>query len=209
MPCQIPAPLQPGDLLYVVATSGALREFGPFQQGIDLWRARGYRVEVCPGVEQNWGYLAGPDNHRRQQLLNALKAPDCRGILCARGGYGGTRLLEDWVWPEVPPKWLIGFSDITSLLWSWSRQGVSGVHGPLLTTLSQEPTWSLERLWHWVERQTPGPTPGRELAKWSGYRHPAPGQFNRCHLPPGHLARTGSGRHHPGLGRRDRSPLSN
>jgi muramoyltetrapeptide carboxypeptidase len=160
MPCQIPAPLQPGDLLYVVATSGALREFGPFQQGIDLWRARGYRVEVCPGVEQNWGYLAGPDNHRRQQLLNALKAPDCRGILCARGGYGGTRLLEDWVWPEVPPKWLIGFSDITSLLWSWSRQGVSGVHGPLLTTLSQEPTWSLERLWHWVERQTLAPLQG-------------------------------------------------
>ncbi|NEP55003.1 MAG: LD-carboxypeptidase, partial [Moorea sp. SIO3C2] len=69
-----------------------------------------------------------------------------------RGGYGSTRLLENWQWPDGINKWLIGFSDITSLLWSSQLSG--GVHGPLLTTLSQEPDWSQERLFNWLEHHT-------------------------------------------------------
>ncbi|HEY9806316.1 MAG TPA: LD-carboxypeptidase [Candidatus Obscuribacterales bacterium] len=149
--CQLPPFLQPGDRLHVIAPSGTLREFGAFQQGVEIWRSRGYDVELTPGFDDRWGYLAGSDSNRRQQLQAALKDPDCKGILCARGGYGGARLLEDWHWPATAPKWLIGFSDITSLLWSFSQQGVSGVHGPLLTTLAAEPDWSVERLFSWVE----------------------------------------------------------
>lgn len=158
--CQTPPPLQPGDTLYVIAPSGALRELTSFQAGLQLWRAQGYHVELSPGFDACWGYLAGTDVHRRQQLLAALKAPACRGVLCARGGFGGTRLLENWHWPAVAPKWLIGFSDITSLLWSHCRQGVSGVHGPLLTTLSQEPDWSRQRLFDWVSGQEIAPIYG-------------------------------------------------
>ncbi|HEY9737406.1 MAG TPA: LD-carboxypeptidase [Trichocoleus sp.] len=148
---RLPRPLQPGDLLRVVAPSGALRELSAFEQGIEVWRSWGYRVEVCDGFDERWGYLAGSDDQRRQQLRAALDDPTCRGILCARGGFGGTRLLEDWKWPQGEPRWLIGFSDITSLLWSLHRQDVSGVHGPLLTTLAQEPEWSQLRLRDWVE----------------------------------------------------------
>ncbi|MEB3337117.1 MAG: LD-carboxypeptidase [Leptolyngbyaceae bacterium] len=154
-PCLPPSPLKPGDLLRVIAPSGALREGNAFEQGVNLWQARGYRVESSPGLDQRWGYLAGSDAHRRQQLATAWSDPECRGILCLRGGYGGARLLEDWVWPrtklKTEPKWLIGFSDITSLLWSLSQEGISGVHAPVLTTLASEPAWSLERLFNWVE----------------------------------------------------------
>ena len=93
-------------------------------------------------------------------MLAALQNPRCRGILCARGGFGGTRLLEDWQWPAIAPKWLIGFSDITSLLWSFCQQGVSGIHGPLLTTLSQEPDWSRQRLFDWVSGKAIPPIQG-------------------------------------------------
>ncbi|MDJ0708334.1 MAG: LD-carboxypeptidase [Leptolyngbyaceae cyanobacterium MO_188.B28] len=158
--CQPPAPLKPGDLLYVVAPSGTLREFEAFEKGIEIWRSRGYRLELSPGYRDRWGYLAGTDEQRRQQLIMGLDNPDCRGILCARGGYGGTRLLEDWRWPDVETKWLIGFSDITSLLWSLCQQGVSGVHGPLLTTLAAEPNWSLTRLFDWVEGRSLPPLEG-------------------------------------------------
>ena len=158
--CQPPPPLKPGDLLCVVAPSGALREFEAFEQGVEVWRSRGYRVELSPGYKERWGYLAGADEQRRQQLLMALKDPDCRGILCARGGYGGARLLEDWQWPAIEPKWLVGFSDITALLWSLSQQGVSGVHGPLLTTIATEPVWSLQHLFDWVEGRSLRPLEG-------------------------------------------------
>jgi muramoyltetrapeptide carboxypeptidase len=150
-PCQPPPPLHPGDLLRVIAPSGTLRELERFQKGVEVWRSRGYRVELAPGFDDRWGYLAGTDRHRRQQLVDALKDPDCRGILCARGGYGAARLLEEFSWKGFEPKWLVGFSDITSLLLSLSQQGISGVHGPLLTTIAVEPEWSLQRLFDWVE----------------------------------------------------------
>ncbi len=164
--CRCPAPLQPGDELHVVAPSGALRELTAFHAGVACWEAQGYRVKLSPGFDERWGYLAGRDDHRRQQLLTALTDPQCRGILCARGGFGGTRLLADWQWPPMAePKWLIGFSDITSLLWSLSQQGIAGVHGPLLTTLAKEPDWSQQRLFDWVAGRSLPPLTGQG---WGG-----------------------------------------
>jgi muramoyltetrapeptide carboxypeptidase len=179
--CQLPPPLKPGDLLKVIAPSGALREMEAFERGVEIWRSRGYQVKVSSTIGDTFGYLAGTDASRRQQLLDAWHDPECRGILCARGGYGGMRILEDWTWrqynsqftihnSQLPtthyqqpitnyplpithyqPKWLIGFSDITALLWSLSKAGISGVHAPVLTTLATEPNWSIQRLFDWVE----------------------------------------------------------
>ncbi|NEP32153.1 MULTISPECIES: LD-carboxypeptidase [unclassified Moorena] len=161
--CQLPPPLKPPDVLRVIVPSGTLREVDAFNRGIEIWRSRGYHVQL----PQNWnareGYLAGTDSQRRQQLLEACLDPQCRGILCGRGGYGSARLLEDWTWPEQWPeqlKWLIGFSDITALLWSLGQIGVSGVHGPLLTTIAGEPEWSLNRLFDWVEGRPIAPLKG-------------------------------------------------
>ncbi|MBD2196348.1 MULTISPECIES: S66 peptidase family protein [Calothrix] len=167
MPAKIlPPPLKPGDLLRVIAPSGALREFDSFYQSIEIWRSRGYQIEVPPEITDKWGYLAGNDQNRRQQLAAAWKDPNCRGILCARGGFGSTRILENWHWqPESStsenPKWLIGFSDITALLWSLYNVGISSVHGPVLTTLANEPDWSCERLFNLVEGRTLEPLQGK------------------------------------------------
>jgi muramoyltetrapeptide carboxypeptidase len=164
--CLSPAPLQPGDRLAVIAPSGALRERQAFTQGIEVWRSWGFAVDISPGLENQWGYLAGSDDHRRRQLANALTDGTYRGILCARGGYGGTRLLEQWQWPQrLAAKWLVGFSDVTSVLWSLATQGVMGVHGPLLTTLADEPDWSRQRLYGLVTGQPLAPLYG---TGWGG-----------------------------------------
>lgn len=166
MNCQLPPPLKPGDLLRVIAPSGALREWDTFNLGVEIWRSRGYRVELNKGIEHRWGYLAGIDSDRRQQLLSAWQDPECRGILCARGGYGSARILENWTWPQVETsKWLIGFSDITALLWSLSSTGISGVHAPVLTTLASEPDWSIERLFDLLESRPLAPLKG---TGWGG-----------------------------------------
>ncbi len=167
MPAKIlPPPLKPGDLLRVIAPSGALREFEAFERSIEIWRSRGYKLEIIPKIDDKWGYLAGTDENRRQQLAAAWQDPDCSGILCARGGFGSTRILEDWNWPNSAlPKWLIGFSDITALLWSLYTAGISGVHGPVLTTLVDEPDWSIQRLLDWVEGSSFTPLKG---CGWGG-----------------------------------------
>ncbi|KAF3885419.1 MULTISPECIES: S66 peptidase family protein [Nostocales] len=176
----VPQSLKPGDLLQVISPSGALREFESFQKGVEIWRSRGYQVELASGFDDKWGYLAGQDENRRHQLATAWQKLQCRGILCARGGFGSARILEDWVWtmgelspsPSASqavgtpsplltnPKWLIGFSDITALLWSLYTVGISSVHGPVMTTLASEPEWSIQRLFDLVE--------GRPLAPLEG-----------------------------------------
>lgn len=148
----IPPFLKPGDLVIVISTSGALRELDAFEKGIAVWRSRGYKVELGANWDKREGYLAGTDQQRRYALLEAWKNPDCKAILCTRGGYGSARLLENWQWPtEITPKWLIGFSDITGLLWSLAKIGIMGIHGPVLTTLADEPGWSQQRLFDILE----------------------------------------------------------
>jgi muramoyltetrapeptide carboxypeptidase len=171
----------------VIAPSGALREFEAFQKGVEIWRSRGYTIELQANWDVREGYLAGKDSERRYQLAEAWQDPECKGILCTRGGYGSARILEDWTWlagdelkvessnqplnrqPANPqpstPKWLIGFSDITGLLWSLTGVGISGVHGPVLTTLAAEPEWSINRLFDWVEGHPLAPIRG---VGWGG-----------------------------------------
>ena len=97
-PCQLPPPLQPEDVVKVIAPSGALKELEAFEQGLNIWRSRGYKVELGLNYSARYGYLAGKDSQRRQSLAEAWLDPDCKAIICARGGYGGARLLEDWSW---------------------------------------------------------------------------------------------------------------
>ena len=177
-PSQTPLPLKSGDLLRVIAPSGRLREGTALDRGIKIWREQGYRVEISPDITDGWGYLAGTDATRRAQLAIAWSDPECRAILCVRGGYGGMRLLEDWQWsPIVTPKWLIGFSDITALLWSLAQQGIVGIHGPLLTTLADEPEWSIDRLFGLVTGQ---PLPPLQGDSWVG--GVATGKLLPCNL---------------------------
>lgn len=161
----LPEPLKRGDLLRVIAPSGALREFAALQQSVEIWRSHGYLVKISPDIDQRWGYLANKDELRRHQLASAWQDPECRGILCTRGGFGSTRILENWHWQNTTPKWLIGFSDITALLWSLYNAGISGVHGPVLTTLADEPEWSIQRLFDLVEGRPLAPLKG---CGWGG-----------------------------------------
>jgi muramoyltetrapeptide carboxypeptidase len=164
-----PPALQPGDLVRVIAPSGTLRSLEPFQQGVEVWKNRGYRVDVISEINDRWGYLAGLDDTRRHYLKDAWFDPECKAILCARGGFGSTRILENWTWmvndAPTQPKWLIGFSDITALLWSLYKIGIAGVHAPVLTTLAAEPEWSKQRLFDWVEGRSIEPIKG---TPWGG-----------------------------------------
>ena len=142
-----PEPLQPGDRVQLVAASSALlgdAALARLQAGIAVLESWGLQVERDPLHGRQWGYLAGRDPERRGDLEAAAR----RGaelLACVRGGWGAARLLEQPL--DLQPRWLLGFSDVTSLLWAQLAQGQGGaIHGPLLTTLAAEPSWSQERL---------------------------------------------------------------
>lgn len=148
----IPPKLVPGDLVCAIAPSGALKDTDALEAGLAIWRSRGYKVRLGKNYQQTCGYLAGEDALRRDDFKAAWQDPECKAILCIRGGYGGARLLEDWQWDtHQDPKWVIGFSDATSLLWSLAVQNIAGLHAPVLTTLAQEPKSSIARIFNYLE----------------------------------------------------------
>ena len=136
----LPPALRHGDRVRLVAASSALAEVGSLQQGVAVLQSWGLTVEMPFDPARRWGYLAGHDLQRRADLQQAPL------LACVRGGWGAARLLEQPL--PAAEGWLLGFSDVTSLLWASQARGqAGGVHGPLVTTLAAEPDWSRERLW--------------------------------------------------------------
>lgn len=165
-PLQLPPFLKQGDLVKVISPSGALKNIEKIEKSLEIWRNQGYKIELNSDYQSSLGYLAGSDEQRRAALAEAWFNPQCKAIISTRGGYGSMRLLENWLWhhPEHPhntPKWLIGFSDVTALLWSLAKTDISGLHAPVLTTLDQEPTWAIERLFNYLEGNPLPPLTGK------------------------------------------------
>ncbi len=127
--------------VHVVAPSGPV-DAPRLDKGLRaLERAIGDRhpVELAGNLLETDGYFAGPDDVRAQSLHTVFSDDDPAVILCARGGYGLTRLLGrlDPARLRRNPKAIVGFSDVTALLsWAWVAASVATIHGPVLTQLS-------------------------------------------------------------------------
>ena len=143
-----PRPLQNGDRVQLAAASSALaaQATARLEAGMAVMNSWGLQVEPHPEPLRQWGYLAGSDAQRQADLH-----PQAPLVACLRGGWGAARLLET----QDPspsdsrpsPHWLLGFSDVTSLLWARQAAGIpGGIHGPMVTSLAAEPPWSQQRL---------------------------------------------------------------
>ena len=127
-----------------------------------LERALGddHPIELAANLLESDGYFAGPDDDRAEGLHTAFSAPDPGVILCARGGYGLTRLLSrlDPARLRRNPKAIVGFSDVTALLsWAWVAASVATIHGPVLTQLSGLHPGALTHLFDLLRGEVPPP----------------------------------------------------
>lgn len=165
-PLAWPQPLQAGDRVRLAAASSALDDpaaLARLEAGRAVLERWGLELDSRPIHGRSWGYLAGRDEERRGDLLGADR-DGAALVACVRGGWGSARLLERPL--TLPPRWLLGFSDVTSLLWAQLAQGHGGgLHGPLLTTLAAEPAWSQERLRQLLFGER---TPALEGESWRG-----------------------------------------
>ncbi len=134
--------LKKGDEVHTVAASSAIENEQELVEGLKVLTSWGLQCRSQSIVGRRWGYLAGDDHLRLSELHPKNRAPL---LAFARGGWGAARLLEhpnSW-----ETGWVLGFSDVTSILLSRLAAGFDGcIHGPLLTSLSNEPNWSQERL---------------------------------------------------------------
>ena len=119
VPFDAPKALRNGSVVAVVAPSGPF-DRDLFMEGVRRLEAR-YEVRFRGEIFSQSGYLAGSDSRREEELLNAIRDPRVDAIVCARGGYGATRLLDHLDVSSVrrANKLLVGFSDITALHALW------------------------------------------------------------------------------------------
>jgi muramoyltetrapeptide carboxypeptidase len=143
----LPRPLEPGDLVHVVAPSSPFppRDLWP---GLAWLRTR-YGVRISSGALSRRGFLAGGDDRRREEFARALRDPDTRAIVVARGGYGAMRIVDDLPWDDFfrRPKWIVGFSDVTAIHAMVWRGGVASIHGPNVTGLGLESSPAMRAAW--------------------------------------------------------------
>jgi len=140
-PLSCPKPLQPGDAIAVVAPAGLVSP-DSLDRALELVRAAGYRVLPGRHLRRRSGYLAGTDAERAEDLIAAVRSPDATAVWCARGGYGGSRILQHLPFAALrgAPKIFLGFSDVTFLHAGLNRQaGWVTFHGPNLLQAAERP----------------------------------------------------------------------
>lgn len=119
----------------VAAPSSAPRDDEAVARGVTALRSNGLDLQFIRETFPTFGYLAGTDETRADELNALIRDPAVRMILCARGGYGGLRLLDriDYEAARRNAPILVGYSDVTALqLALLARSGIPSVSGPMV-----------------------------------------------------------------------------
>ena len=139
MHCVQPPFLQKGDRIALVSPS-----YHTPMENVDtaeaILREWGFEPVVGPHVGKEYrGKYAGTPRERLSDLEWALRDPGIKAILCTRGGYGTIHLTRLLSQKDIAdhPKWIIGFSDITTLHGIAARAGVMSIHATMCSLMAR------------------------------------------------------------------------
>lgn len=154
-----PKALQSGNTIRMVSPASALLpEKTDFMR--KLLEKEGYRVEFSKHCFESDHHLAGSDQDRASDLMEAFLDPNVDAVLCSRGGYGCARLFPylDLEAMVVHKKMLIGFSDITTLHIALNNRGLVAIHAPMaLTLVNPREEWVYDSLKSSLRGENPIP----------------------------------------------------
>ena len=115
-PFIIPPYLKPGDTIGITSPAGYITsdEIQPAIKQIESW---GYKIKIGSTIGKRDFTFGGTDAERAADFQQLINDPEVKAILCARGGYGFVRIIDRINFSSIRkhPKWMIGFSDITTL----------------------------------------------------------------------------------------------
>jgi len=148
----LPPFLHANDQIRIVSPSGSIHpEY--IEGAIRVFTNWGLKVTEGKHARLEYGRFAGTPEQRTADLQEALDDPAVKAILCSRGGYGLSQIIDklDFKNFSTSPKWLIGFSDITILHNAIINLGIASIHGLMakhLTELSSdgEPVHRLRKI---------------------------------------------------------------
>lgn len=131
---KIPPYLEPGDTIGLVCPAGYM----PVEKVSECIRILntewGFTTKIGKTIGNQFNYFSGTDEERLTDFQQMLDDPEVKAILCARGGYGFSRIIDkiDFKRFKKKPKWIIGFSDITILhAHIFSNYNIATLHAPM------------------------------------------------------------------------------
>lgn len=139
---KIPRYLKKGDTIGLVAPAGfmAVEKLEACIETLDGW---GYTVKMGTTTHSSSdNYFSGTDDERLADLQQMLDDPKVKAILCVRGGYGTSRIIDriDFKKFRKHPKWIIGYSDITVLhAHLLANYKIASLHAPMASAFAEDP----------------------------------------------------------------------
>jgi muramoyltetrapeptide carboxypeptidase len=133
--------LQTGDTVGVLAPGGKVSP-PDIDQALGVIKAWGLKVQVSKHLFEENFQFAGTDEKRIADFQQMLNDTAIKAILCARGGYGTTRIIDhiDFSSFLKQPKWIAGYSDITALHCHLHSRGVQSIHSIMPITFGKKET---------------------------------------------------------------------
>lgn len=134
----MPPALRPGDRIAILEPAYSLDSL-KIAQAAGLIKSWGFEPVIGENVGGSWnGCYSGTPQERAADLNRALEDDSIKAILCTRGGYGAIHLLPlvDMSLLKAHPKWIIGYSDITTLHSMAVCSGVMSLHGVMCGSLA-------------------------------------------------------------------------
>ena len=141
----LPNRLKRGDTLGLIAPGYAISA-EVLEETKATLSEMGFKTHNSARILGRHGYFSNTDQERVNDLNEMFAHPDISGIVCVRGGYGCTRIMEEVNYDliRINPKVLLGFSDITALLNGiHQKTGLITFHGPVGSTLNDPYSISL------------------------------------------------------------------
>ena len=128
-----PPALKEGDTVGLINPAGATFRSVDLEIVRETLAAIGLKSKPGRHALSRYGYLAGRDRERAEDVNTMFADPQVSGILAIRGGWGCARILPLLEYDLIArhPKILVGYSDITALLLAvYARCGLVTFHGP-------------------------------------------------------------------------------
>ena len=129
-----PRRLQPGDRVALINPAGATAHHVEVEIVVESLQALGLEVKQAEHLMDRYGYLAGTDRERADDVNAQFADRSIAGVVAVRGGWGCARILPllDFDTISRNPKILIGYSDVTALLLAvHSVTHLVTFHGPV------------------------------------------------------------------------------
>ena len=134
--CAQPAFLKPGDKVALISPSYNIEDSVVSKAG-EILRSWG----LVPVVGANVGKsdnlpFSGTTEERLADVLWAYNDPEIKAIICNRGGYGTIDYVDGISSATLRnnPKWMVGYSDITTLQAASTVAGVMSIHGRMCSS---------------------------------------------------------------------------